>query len=71
VAGLFPTTVIASVGRSLLALPWPIAGPGSPGGRSERDHGGSRIARATTKVGMANLVYNIKRFVFLRKMAVA
>ena len=26
---------------------------------------------ATTKVGMANLVYNIKRFVFLRNMAVA
>jgi hypothetical protein len=29
------------------------------------------IARATTKIGMANLVYNIKRFVFLRKIAVA
>jgi transposase, IS5 family len=25
------------------------------------------IARATTKIGMANLVYNIKRFIFLRK----
>jgi transposase, IS5 family len=23
------------------------------------------IARATTKIGMANLVYNIKRFIFL------
>jgi IS5 family transposase len=29
------------------------------------------IARATTKIGMANLVYNIKRFVFLRKIAFA
>ena len=29
------------------------------------------IARATTKIGMANLVYNIKRFIFLRKIAVA
>jgi transposase, IS5 family len=29
------------------------------------------IARATTKIGMANLVYNIKRFIFLRKVAVA
>jgi transposase, IS5 family len=29
------------------------------------------IARATAKIGMANLVYNIKRFVFLRKIAVA
>jgi hypothetical protein len=29
------------------------------------------IARATTKIAMANLVYNIKRFVFLRKIAVA
>ena len=28
------------------------------------------IARATTKIGMANLVYNIKRFIFLRKVAV-
>ena len=28
------------------------------------------IARATTKIGMANLVYNIKRFIFLRKIAV-
>ena len=28
-------------------------------------------ARATTKIGMANLVYNIKRFIFLRKVAVA
>ena len=27
------------------------------------------IARATTKIGMANLVYNIKRFIFLRKVA--
>ena len=25
------------------------------------------IARATTKIGMANLVYNIKRFIFLHK----
>jgi hypothetical protein len=29
------------------------------------------IARATTKIGMANLVYNIKRFIFLRKIGVA
>ena len=29
------------------------------------------IARATTKIGMANLVYNIKRFIFLRKIAIA
>jgi hypothetical protein len=29
------------------------------------------IARATTKVGMANLVYNIKRFIFLRKIVIA
>jgi IS5 family transposase len=29
------------------------------------------IARATTKIGMANLVYNIKRLIFLRKIAVA
>ena len=31
------------------------------------------IARATNKIGMANLVYNIKRFIFifLRKIAVA
>ena len=29
------------------------------------------IARARTKIGMANLVYNIKRFIFLRKIAVA
>ena len=28
------------------------------------------IARATTKVGMADLVYNIKRFIFLRKIAI-
>jgi hypothetical protein len=27
------------------------------------------IARATTKIGMANLVYNIKRLIFLRKIA--
>ena len=27
------------------------------------------IARATIKIGMANLVYNIKRFIFLRKRA--
>jgi hypothetical protein len=26
---------------------------------------------ATTKIGMANLIYNIKRFIFLRKIAVA
>jgi hypothetical protein len=30
---------------------------------------GSR--RATTKIGMANLVYNIKRLIFLRKIAIA
>ena len=29
------------------------------------------IARATTKIGMANLVYNIKRLSFLRKAALA
>jgi IS5 family transposase len=29
------------------------------------------IARATTKIGMANLVYNIKRMLFLRRMAEA
>ena len=29
------------------------------------------IARTTTKIGMANLVYNIKRFIFLRKIAIA
>jgi transposase, IS5 family len=29
------------------------------------------IARATTKIGIANLVYNIKQFIFLRKIAVA
>jgi transposase, IS5 family len=29
------------------------------------------IARATAKIGMANLIYNIKRFIFLRKIAVA
>jgi len=29
------------------------------------------IARATTKIGMANLVYNIKRLIFLRRAVVA
>ena len=29
------------------------------------------IARATTKIGMANIVYNIKRLLFLRKLAAA
>ena len=29
------------------------------------------FARATTKIGMANLAYNIKRLIFLRKIAVA
>ena len=29
------------------------------------------IARATTKIGMANLVYNIKRLLFLRRIATA
>jgi hypothetical protein len=29
------------------------------------------IARATTKIGMSNLVYNIKRLIFLRKIAIA
>ena len=29
------------------------------------------IARATIKIGMANLVYNIKRLLFLRRIAVA
>jgi hypothetical protein len=29
------------------------------------------IARATIKIGMANLAYNIKRFIFLRKIAIA
>jgi hypothetical protein len=27
------------------------------------------IARATTKIGMANLVYNMKRLLFLRRTA--
>jgi hypothetical protein len=29
------------------------------------------IARATTKIGMANLVYNLKRLIFLEKCASA
>jgi IS5 family transposase len=29
------------------------------------------IARATVKIGMANLVYNINRLLFLRKTAAA
>jgi hypothetical protein len=29
------------------------------------------IARATTKIGMANLVYNLKRVLFLQKRALA
>ena len=29
------------------------------------------IARATTKIGMANLVYNIKRLMFLHRTAAA
>jgi IS5 family transposase len=29
------------------------------------------IARATTKIGLANLVYNIKRLIFLRRALVA
>ena len=29
------------------------------------------IARATTKIGMANLVYNFKRLLFLRRTAAA
>jgi hypothetical protein len=29
------------------------------------------IARATTKSGLANLVYNIQRLLFLRRIAVA
>jgi IS5 family transposase len=29
------------------------------------------IVRATTKIGMVNLVYNIKRLIFLRKIAIA
>ena len=29
------------------------------------------IARATTKIGMVNLVYNIKRLLFLRRTMVA
>ena len=29
------------------------------------------IARAMTKIGMANLVYDIKRLVFPRKIAIA
>jgi hypothetical protein len=28
------------------------------------------IARATTKIGMANLAYNIKRLIFLRNLAI-
>ena len=27
------------------------------------------LARATTKIGMANLVYNLKRLVFLQRLA--
>jgi hypothetical protein len=34
-------------------------------------HQNYRIARATAKIGMANLIYNIKPFIFLRKIAVA
>jgi hypothetical protein len=33
--------------------------------------GNPAIWRSTTKIGMANLVYNVKRFIFLRKIAVA
>jgi transposase, IS5 family len=29
------------------------------------------IARATTKIGMVNLVYNIKRLLYLRRTAAA
>lgn len=29
------------------------------------------IARATTKIGMANLVYNIKRLIYWNRMAPA
>ncbi len=29
------------------------------------------IARATTKIGMANFVYNIKRLIFLQRTAAA
>jgi transposase, IS5 family len=29
------------------------------------------IARATTKIGMANIVYNMKRLVFLHRFAAA
>ena len=29
------------------------------------------IARATIKIGLTNLVYNIKRLIFLRRAAVA
>jgi IS5 family transposase len=29
------------------------------------------IARATMKIGLANLVYNIKRLLFLQRVAVA
>jgi hypothetical protein len=29
------------------------------------------IARATIKIGMANLVYHIKRLIFLRNLAIA
>jgi IS5 family transposase len=29
------------------------------------------IARATVKIGLANLAYNIKRLLFLRRIAVA
>jgi len=29
------------------------------------------IARATVKIGLANLVYNIQRLLFLRRIAVA
>ena len=29
------------------------------------------IARATVKIGLANLVYNLKRLIFLRRIAAA
>jgi hypothetical protein len=29
------------------------------------------LARATTKIGLANLVYNMKRLIWLQRMAIA
>jgi hypothetical protein len=39
--------------------------------RDRRGKHKARIARAKTKIGLANLVYNIKRLLFLRRIAAA